>query len=100
MGTLTREQIRTDLIGILQGAREDWDSSIVVTDETGLFRDLGLESIDAIGLASALEDHFGLTLPFPEFMSKAREAKAEDITIKMLVDFLAAHLAKPEELPA
>jgi len=85
------------LIGILRSAREDWDDSIVITDETGIFRDLGFESIDAIGLGSALEDRFGMLLPFPEFMAKAREAHVRDITIKLLLDFLMENLDKKKE---
>ncbi len=75
-------------------AREDWDNSIVVTDDTGIFRDLGFESIDALGLASSLEDRFGLVLPFPEFMAKARAEQAKDITIGMLLDFLMHNLTR------
>jgi acyl carrier protein len=89
---LTREEIRSDLIELLKEAREDWDDSIVVTDETGLFLDLGFESIDAVGLGSALEQHFGKLLPFPEFMSQAKEEGVSDITIGRLVDFLVANL--------
>jgi acyl carrier protein len=74
-------------------AREDWDNSSVVTDDTGIFRDLGFESIDALGLASSLEDRFGLVLPFPEFMQSARETRATDITVRMLLDFLMHNLA-------
>jgi acyl carrier protein len=88
--------MRTDLIRILQSAREDWDSSMVVTESTGIFRDLGLESIDAVGLGSALEDHFGTLLPFPAFMAKAREAQVQDITIAMLLDFLEKNVNTPE----
>jgi acyl carrier protein len=94
---LTRDQVRSDLIELLKEAREDWDNSIVVTDGTGIFRDLGFESIDAIGLGSALEDHFGAVLPFPEFMAKAREAKVGDITVKLVLDFLMENLKQSEE---
>lgn len=89
---MTREQIRTDLIELLKEAREDWDDSIVLTDDTGLFLDLGFESIDAVGLGSALEQHFGQVLPFPEFMSKAKEENLTDISIGRLVDFLVLNL--------
>jgi len=89
---LTRDQIRNDLIELLKEAREDWDDSIVITDDTGLFLDLGFESIDAVGLGSALEQHFGKTLPFPEFMSQAKEENVSDITIGRLVDFLVVNL--------
>ncbi len=100
MEKLTRDQVRSDLIGILKGARDDWDNSIVVTDETGIFRELGFESIDAIGLGSALEDHFNAVLPFPEFMARARAEHVNDITIKLLLDFLMKNLAQSEERAA
>ena len=89
---MTREQIRNDLIELLKEAREDWDDSIVVTDETLLFQDLGFESIDAVGLGSALEQHYGKVLPFPEFMSQAKEENLSDITIGRMVDFLVLNL--------
>jgi acyl carrier protein len=89
---LTREQIRTELIDLLKQAREDWDDSTVITDDTGLFLDLGFESIDAVGLGSVLDQHFGKQLPFPEFMSRAREEDLPDITIGRLVDFLVLNL--------
>ena len=100
MQHLTRSQVREDLIALLKDAREDWDTSIVVTDATGIFNDLGFESIDAIGLGSALEGHFGQTLPFPEFMSKAKEQQLTDITIGRLLDFLMSTLNNSAEKAA
>jgi len=85
---VTRDGIRNDLIQLLKDAKEDWDDSIVITDDTGLFFNLGFESIDAVGLGSALESHFGKTLPFPEFMARAKEEHLKDITVGRLVDFL------------
>lgn len=100
MEKLTREQVRNNVIGLLKEAREDWDHSIVVTDETAIFRDLGFESIDAIGLGSALEAHFGTVLPFPDFMSRVRDSGATDITIQMLLDFLMQNLPNSRERAA
>jgi acyl carrier protein len=89
---LTQEQIRNDLISLLKEARDDWDDSVVITDETGLFLDLGFESIDAVGLGSALEQHFDKVLPFPEFMSRAKEEDLADITVGRLLEFLRLNL--------
>jgi len=89
---LTRERVRHDLIELLKDAREDWDHSLAVTDETGIFNELGFESIDAVGLSSALEGHFEQTLPFPEFMAKAKEQQLKDITVGQLLDFLMQNL--------
>ena len=92
MELLTRERVRHDLIELLKDAREDWDNAVTVTDETGIFNELGFESIDAVGLSSALEGHFEQALPFPEFMSKAKEQNLKDITVGQLLDFLMQNL--------
>ena len=97
MEALTRERVRDDLIELLRDAREDWDRSITVTDATGIFNELGFESIDAVGLSSALEGHFEQTLPFPEFMSKAKEQNLTDITVGQLLDFLMQNLQTSAE---
>jgi len=94
---LSRSQVREDLIALLKDAREDYDPSIAITDETGIFNELGFESIDAIGLGSALEGHFGQTLPFPEFMAKAKEENLTDITVGRLLNFLMSNLAASAE---
>lgn len=91
---MTRDDVRRDLIQCLQDAKEDWDSSIVVTDETGLFEDLGFESIDAVGLSAALEAHFAATLPFPEFMSRAKRENLSDISVGRVLDFLMLHVGQ------
>ena len=92
MPILTRDAVRDDLIAILKQIRDDWECSTDVTEDTGLFQELGFESIDAVALGSALEDHFNRSLPFAEFLTKAREEKLTDITVGRLVDFLVESL--------
>lgn len=97
MEQLTREAVRAQVVDLLKDVREDWDHSLVISDHTGLFNELGFESIDAIGLSSALEAHFEQTLPFPEFMARAKEQNLKDITIGQLLDFLMKNLRKSAE---
>jgi len=78
---------------ILTGLRDDWEYSGEISLQTGIFGDLQFESIDAVALGSAIEDHFNRSLPFAEFLTKAGERKAKDIYVSDLVDFLAEHLA-------
>ena len=92
MKRLTRDLVRQDLIELLKDAREDWDHALVITDQTGIFNELGFESIDAVGLSSALEGHFEQSLPFPEFMARAKEQNLKDITVGQLLDFLMQNL--------
>lgn len=91
-GTPARETVRDELIDILKQIRDDWECSTDVTEATGLFRDLGFESIDAVALGSSLEDHFDQSLPFAEFLTKAREQQFSDITVGQLIDFLMQSL--------
>ena len=66
MTYLTTDQIRTDLVKILEQIRDDWNRSIQVTDQTRIFRDLGFESVDAVALGSTIEEHYNRSLPFAE----------------------------------
>jgi acyl carrier protein len=88
----TNEAIRNDLMTLLKDLRDDWEYSAELTDKTGLFGDLGFESIDAVALGGAIEDHFGQQLPFAEFLTGAKDRKLNDISIGLLVEFLAANL--------
>lgn len=96
MQRLNREQIRADLMKIMTDLRDDWDYSDEITEKTGIFRDLGFESIDAVALGSAIEDHYNRSLPFAEFLMKANERQATDITVGELLDFLGEHLSSAE----
>jgi acyl carrier protein len=77
---------------MLKELREDWEYSGEITEETGLFGDLGFESVDAVALGAAVEEHFGVNLPFAEFLTKARGHNMKDITIGYFLDFLMENL--------
>lgn len=87
-----RDKVRNDLLTILTELREDWEYSDEITEQTGIFMDLEFESIDAVALGSAVEEHFDQSLPFAEFLIKAGERQVKDITIGDLLDFLMANL--------
>ncbi|MCA1601956.1 MAG: phosphopantetheine-binding protein [Acidobacteria bacterium] len=92
MRQLSREEIRNDLLTMLGEWREDWEYAGQITENTGIFTDLGFESIDAVAFGSAIEEHFDQSLPYAEFLTKAREQQQDDITIGDLLDFLMANL--------
>jgi acyl carrier protein len=89
----TRDEIKVDLVRIIQEIRDDWDYSGEIKESMGLFRDLGFESIDAVALGTALEEYFDRALPFAEFLTKAREENWPDITVGYLLEFLTANLS-------
>jgi len=97
---MTADAIRGDLLRIMRQLREDWDWSGEIDDHTGVFRDLGFESIDLIALGSMLEEHFNQTLPFAEFLTRAREERVEDITVGAMLAFLVENLARQDAQPA
>lgn len=82
---------------MLVATREDTDLSSPITDESGMFREMGFESIDLIGLASSIEAHFGQALPFPEFIAKMKQQNATDIKVGSIVDFLMENLGTPAQ---
>ena len=92
MNGLDRATVKNSLMKMLMELREDWEYSAELTEQTGIFRDLGFESIDAVALGSEIEEHFGQTLPFAEFLTRAGEQELDDITIGNLLDFLMLNL--------
>ena len=95
MHVLTKEAIRAELLRIVRDLREDWDWSIEITDGTGIFRQLGFESIDVVALGSMLEEHFDRTLPFADFLTRAKENQVHDITVGDVLELLVEHLTGP-----
>jgi acyl carrier protein len=95
-----REPVKAQLINLLRDFHEDSDETIAISEETGIFRELGFESIDAIGLSTALEARFNQSFPFPEFMMMMKKENAADITVGRLLDFLIANLQSAERQSA
>lgn len=95
MAVLDRNAVRSVLIDTIKEVREDWEISVPIEDSTGLFRDIGFESIDAVALGSSIEEHYDESLPFADFLTKANEEKWDDVTVGHLVDFLMKHLDGP-----
>lgn len=91
-----RDNLRADLLRILRELRDEWDFDGEVTEETGIFGDLEFESIDAVALGSAIEEHYDQSLPFAEFLMKANERQATDITVGELLEFLCENVKAKE----
>lgn len=91
--TIDRNSVLNEVIRILTELREDWEFSGEITEKTGIFGDLEFESIDAVALGSAIEDHYNKQLPFAEFLTKCGERQVKDIYVGDLVDFLTSHVA-------
>jgi acyl carrier protein len=91
--TLDREGVMADVLNLLSGLASDWEYSGEIKPETYLFADLGFESIDAVVLASHVQEHYKRKFPFPEFLAELGRREVKDLTIGELVDFVWVHLA-------
>ncbi len=91
MNTVTPEIILTDVLGLLNQLARDWEYSGEINAETWLFADLGFESIDAVILASFVQEHYGRPFPFPQLLAEIGERDVKDLRISELVDFIYQH---------
>ena len=92
MNTARPEVILTDVLGLLNQLARDWEYSGEITPDTLLFADLGFESIDAVVLASFVQEHYGRPFPFPQLLAEIGERDIKDLRISELVDFIHSHL--------
>lgn len=92
MSEQDRTAVLSSVVSILGDLREDWEYTDEITEKTGIFQDLEFESIDAVALGSAIEEHFNQSLPFAQFLTEAGERDAQDIYVGELVDFVMTNL--------
>jgi acyl carrier protein len=89
---LDRETILADVLNLLNQLARDWEYSGELTAETFLFADLGFESIDAVVLASFVQEHYRRQFPFPQLLAELGRREVKDLRIGELVDFIHHHL--------
>lgn len=92
MNTFTQETILTDVLGLLNQLARDWEYSGEISQDTWLFADLGFESIDAVILASFVQEHYGRPFPFPQLLAEIGQRGVKDLRISELVNFIYQHL--------
>jgi acyl carrier protein len=88
----TREDIMEDILGLLQKLADDWEYTGKITPRTRFFADMNLASLDVVILGTAVQEHYGQILPFPEFFAELGQRGIPDIPISEWVDFIHAHL--------
>jgi acyl carrier protein len=90
----SRTEILDDLSTILADQMSVTSSSSI-NEETLLFADLGLASIDAVVLSESLQKHYDRRLPFQVLLAEVGRRSERDLSIGELVAFLTAHLSIP-----
>jgi acyl carrier protein len=87
----SRTEILDDLVAIISdqlGVR----FSSAIDENTRLFADLGLASIDAVVLSETLQKHYDRSLPFHELMAEIGTRTERDLSVGELIAFLVKHL--------
>ncbi len=92
MNAIDQASIMAEMLNLLSQLARDWEYSGEITPKTFLFADLGFESIDAVVLASHVQDHYQRQLPFPELLAELGRREVKDISIGELVEFIHYHL--------
>ena len=92
MNTVTQDAILADVLNLLNQLARDWEHSGEITPDTWLFADLGFESIDAVVLASFVQEHYKRPFPFPQLLAEIGQRQVKDLRISELVAFIHQHL--------
>jgi len=76
----------------VQDLCQDWDYADPVGPESLLFTGLGMESLDAVVLCTAIQEHYRTTMPFAELLSDIGQ-KQRDLSIAELAEFVWQHVS-------
>lgn len=89
----SEKEILDYVLSLLQELAKDWDYSQTVGPETLLFSQLGFESLDAVVLGTAIQEHYRREMPFAELLAGIGQRENHDLSIAELVQFIDANLA-------
>jgi acyl carrier protein len=87
----TRQEALDYVLQMVQGLCQDWDYADPVGPDSLLFTGLGLESLDAVVLGTAIQEHYRIQMPFAELLADIGE-KRRDLSIAELADFVNQHV--------
>jgi acyl carrier protein len=87
---LSYSQLLSELLELMDQLADDWEYDGPITAETGLFNDLGFESLDLVVLGTAMQEKYG-KMPFAEFLAELGQHHVDDVSVGDLVDFLSQH---------
>jgi acyl carrier protein len=89
--TPTHPEILAYVLKTVQDLCQDWDYADPVGPESLLFTGLGMESLDAVVLCTAIQDHYRIQMPFAELLADIGQ-KQRDLSIAELADFVNQHI--------
>ena len=92
----TQPEILAYVLKTVQDLCQDWDYADPVGPESLLFTELGFESLDAVVLCTAIQEHYQTPMPFAELLAEIGQQQ-RDLSIDELTDFVNTHLGGPAE---
>lgn len=92
MSAVDQGVVMDDVLKLLNRLSRDWEYSGAITPDTLLFADLGFESIDAVVLASFVQEHYHQKMPFPQLLAQIGQKDVKDLRIGELVAFIHSNL--------
>jgi acyl carrier protein len=95
--TTPRDEIQTYLTTLLQELARDAAYTLDVDADTGLFSDLGFESLDAVVLGTAIQEHYKQVFPFVKLFAQVGQRPVPDMPVGEWVDFISEHM---QDVPA
>jgi acyl carrier protein len=90
----SRQEILDYLLHTMRELTEDWDYAEPVSPASLLFTGMGLESLDAVVLGTAIQEHYQTQMPFAELLAEIGQQQ-RDLSISELADFVMTHLRAP-----
>ena len=75
----------------MQDLCQDWDYTDEVGPQSLLFTGVGMESLDAVVLCTAIQEHYRIQMPFVELLADIRQ-KRRDLSIAELAEFVNQHI--------
>jgi phosphopantetheinyl transferase/acyl carrier protein len=90
----SRQEILEYLLHKMGELTQDWDYPDPVSAESKLFTELGFESLDAVVLCTAIQEHYQTPMPFAELLAEIGQQQ-RDLSIDELADFVDTHLGGP-----
>ena len=85
-------EILAYVLKTVQDLCQDWDYADPVGPESLLFTGLGMESLDAVVLCTAVQEHYQTTMPFAELLADIGQ-KQRDLSIGELAEFVGQHVS-------
>ncbi|WP_154716464.1 acyl carrier protein [Sterolibacterium denitrificans] len=89
----SKDAVLAQVIDIIRRAvDEDWILDFDIDAQTSFNDDLELESIEFVGIAEKIQEHYGKHIGFIEWLSGMKIDQIVALTVGDLADFVYGHL--------